>query len=164
MARASSDSPRFPCACSSLRQITRAVSRHYEACLAPTGTTTAQYSILRYLQREGTTPLRRIADDLELERTSLYRAIAPLEQDRLIALRIDPDDARVKRASLTKKGTTRISEVRPYWQRAQDAFLAAVGDVEWMTVSKRLEGLRESMADDPLVHRQLRRGSHDTGG
>ncbi len=162
MSRAPSDAPSFPCACSALRQTTRAVSRHYEACLAPTGTTTTQYSILRYLQREGTSPLRRIADDLELERTSLYRAIAPLEQGRLIALRVDPNDARVKRASLTRRGTAKIREVRPHWQRAQDTFLAAVGSLEWATVSQRLEGLRESMAEDPSVERQLRRPSQTT--
>ena len=154
--------PKLPCACSALRKVTRTVSRHYEACLAPTGTTTAQYSILRYLQREGTTPLRRIADDLELERTSLYRAIAPLEEDRLIATRVDPKDARVKHASLTKKGVARIQMVLPYWQQAQEAFLTAVGDVEWTKVSKRLESLRESMTDDPLVHGQLRKASRET--
>ncbi len=139
MSPASSNAPTFSCACSALRQITRAVSRHYEACLAPTGPTTTQYSILRYLQREGTTPLRRIADDLELERTSLYRAIAPLEQDRLIALRVDPTDARVKRASLTKKGTAKIREVRPHWQRAQDTFVAAVGQRSRQWTSRSVE-------------------------
>lgn len=146
----------FPCACSALRQVTRAVSRHYEACLAPTGTTTTQYSILRYLQREGTTPLRHLADALELERTSLYRAIAPLEEGGLIAVRVDPCDARVKRASLTRKGAARIEKVRPYWERAQETFLAAVGDLEWTRVSTRLDGLRERMAEDPEVERQLR--------
>ena len=156
MDSASLDPRSLPCACSSLRQATRAVSRHYEACLAPTGATTTQYSILRYLQDEGTTPLRRIADTLELERTSLYRAIAPLERDGLVALRVDPDDARVKLAKLTRRGVAKIREIRPHWLRAQESFVAAVGAVEWNTVAKHLEGLRKSMAQDPLVHAQLR--------
>lgn len=156
MGSPTADAPALPCACSALRQASRAVSRHYEACLAPTGTTTTQYSILRHLQREGTTPLRRIADALELERTSLYRAIAPLAEDDLVALRVDPDDARVKQATLTRKGVAKIREVRPHWQRAQDSFLAAVGAGEWTSVSKRLEELRDSMAEDARIHGQLR--------
>ena len=156
MSDRSPDPQSLPCACSALRQATRAVSRHYEACLAPTGTTTSQYSILRYLQREGRSPLRRIADALELERTSLYRAIAPLEQDGFVALRVDQHDARVKLAKLTRKGAAKIREIRPHWLRAQESFMAAVGAVEWTTVSTRLDALRNSMAENPLVHRQLR--------
>ncbi len=33
--------------------------------------------------------------------------------------------------------------------------MTAVGAVEWTTVSERLDALRKSMAEDPLVHRQL---------
>ncbi len=145
----------LPCACSALRQATRAVARHYEACLAPTGATTSQYSILRYLQREGTSPLRRMADALEFERTSLYRAIAPLEQDGFVALRVDQLDARVKLATLTPKGAAKIREIRPHWLRAQESFMAAVGAVEWTTVSERLDALRTSMAEDPQLQGQL---------
>ncbi|MEN8374625.1 MAG: MarR family winged helix-turn-helix transcriptional regulator [Gemmatimonadota bacterium] len=148
--------PALPCACSALRQATRAVSRHYEACLAPAGVTVTQYSILRYLQREGASPLRRVADALELERTSLYRAMATLERDGLVESRVDPEDARVKQAELTETGGRKILETLPHWRRAQESFLAAVGDVEWTTVASRLEDLRESMAENPLLEGQLR--------
>jgi DNA-binding MarR family transcriptional regulator len=154
------DSLPLPCACSALRQATRSVSRHYEACLAPTGATTTQYSILRYLQRKGASPLRRIADALELERTSLYRAIAPLERDGLVVSRVDPADARVKRAELTDRGVARIDEIRPHWQQAQDSFMEAVGDAAWDAVSEGLDELRRSMAEDPTIRGQLHPPGH----
>ncbi len=147
--------PALPCACSALRQATRAVSRHYEAFLAPAGVTVTQYSLLRYLQREGATPLRRIANAMELERTSLYRALATLERDGLVRSWTDPDDARVKQAELTEAGGLKIVEALPHWQRAQTTFMAAVGEVEWLGVAQRLEELREGIAHDPEMHGQL---------
>jgi len=89
-------SPPLPCACSSLRSATRVVSRHYEAFLAPTGTTATQFSILRLLQCDGPRPLSRIAEALVMERTTLYRALAPLERSGLIRLRDDAADSRAK--------------------------------------------------------------------
>lgn len=134
----------------------RAVSRHYEACLAPTNTTATQFSILCFLQQVGPTPLRPLADALELERTSLYRALRPLQRKRLVEVQSDPDDGRVKQARITRTGQTKISEVLPYWRQAQASFLAAVGPTSWSTVSDNLEQLRERMATDPFLHGQIR--------
>lgn len=140
------DATAMPCACSALRMTSRAVSRFHEACLAPTGTTTTQYSILRYIQGMGPTPLRVLADALTLERTSLYRAIGPLKRDGLAEVRTDPDDARVKRAHLTRKGAGQIRRVTPYWRRAQESFVATIGASEWTAAAKHLEELRDRVA------------------
>lgn len=153
----------FPCACSALRQATRAVSRHYEACLAPTGATTTQFSILAYLQRESPSPLMTIAGVLELERTSLYRALRPLARDGLVALDPDPDDARAKLARLTPDGVAKILEILPHWRRAQASFLEAVGAPAWSEVSRSLDDLRGSMASDPRVEGQLPSASREAG-
>ena len=99
--------------------------------------------------------MRRAADALELERTSLYRAIATLERGGLVSSGVDPNDARVKRAKLTPSGEAKIAEILPHWRRAQESFLAAVGPAEWAAVAERLDGLRSDMATDPLVQRQL---------
>jgi DNA-binding MarR family transcriptional regulator len=94
----------------------------------------------------GPTPLSAVANALVLERTSLYRALAPLERDGLVELRTDPADARVKRAYLPRHGVTRIRQVMPYWQRAQESFVASVGASEWGAISKRLASLRARVA------------------
>lgn len=150
-----------PCACSALRQAARAVSRHYEACLSPTGVTTTQYSILGYLAREGPSAFMRIAGSLELERTSLYRALVPLERDGLVDVAVDPNDARAKRARLTPAGDAKIREILPHWRRAQESFLEAVGAPEWSEISRGLDGVRGSMAQDPQIQAQLPGGSRE---
>ncbi len=91
------------------------------------GLSATQFAILRALERRGTSNLRPLADDLVMERTSLYRAIAPLERDGLVATEADPSDARARRASLTAAGHERIAAALPYWQAAQRAFIERFG-------------------------------------
>jgi DNA-binding MarR family transcriptional regulator len=101
-------------------------------------------------------PLRQMADTLELERTSLYRAVAPLQREGFVCTHRDPDDGRVKQARIEKAGLDKIQEVLPVWREAQASFLRAVGDTEWEALSGRLIALREHMADDPDIRAQLR--------
>ena len=142
-------SPPLPCACSSLRRATRVVSRHYEAFLAPTGTTATQFSILRLLQCDGPRPLSRIAEALVMERTTLYRALAPLERSGLIRLRDDAADSRARCAVLTRKGAARIRQAMPCWRRAQRSFVDAVGAEDWREIASRLDRIRRRIAGEP---------------
>src|ERR1044072_3398166 len=65
------------CACTTLRKPAPAVARVYDDALAEAGMTTAQFAILRHIAREQPVPLSRLADSLVMDRTSLYRALAP---------------------------------------------------------------------------------------
>jgi DNA-binding MarR family transcriptional regulator len=117
----------LPCACTTLRKASRAVARLYERHLAEAGLTATQFAILRAIERGGTRNLRPLADELVMERTSLYRAIAPLERDALVVIKADADDARARRASLTPAGHERIRVALPHWQSAQRAFIDGFG-------------------------------------
>ena len=117
----------LPCACTTLRKASRAVARLYEDHLAEAGLTATQFAILRALERSGATNLRPLADELVMERTSLYRAIAPLERDGLVLTEADGHDARARRASLTEAGRARIEEALPHWRWAQDTFIDGFG-------------------------------------
>ena len=117
----------LPCACTTLRKASRAVARLYERHLAEVGLSATQFAILRALERGGTSNLRPLADELVMERTSLYRAIAPLERGGLIVIEAAAGDARARRASLTAAGSRRIAEALPHWQAAQATFLEGFG-------------------------------------
>jgi len=67
-----------PCACTALRKAGRAVSRAYDEALAAHGMSTAQFAILRHVARGAPLALSRLAEQLVMDRTSLYRAVAPL--------------------------------------------------------------------------------------
>jgi len=119
--------PTLKCACSALRKAVRAVDRIYEVRLARANVTATQFTILRALQRHGMpVPLTALAEELVLERTSLYRAMEPLAGQKLIAFG-GAKDKRVKQARLTAAGVGRIDEALPHWKEAQDIFSIALG-------------------------------------
>lgn len=119
-----------PCVCTSLRKASRAVTRVYEQAMEGTGLTITQFAILRHLARLGTMPLSRLADALVMDRTSLYRALAPMERQGWIV--IAGRGGRVKDASLSAEGRATMEGATPAWERAQAAMICQIG-VEALT-------------------------------
>lgn len=125
------------CAAGTLRRATRSITRVYDNRLANVGLTTTQFSILRALEKSGAqVALTELADELVFERTSLYRALEPLEREGLIA--ITAGAGRAKLAALTPKGVRRIAQALPHWTAAQEAFLAQFGRSAWNTLAAQL--------------------------
>ena len=127
------------CAVTLLRKASRAVARRYETELQRAGLTATQMAILRSLERRGPQVLSRLADDLVLERTSLYRAVRPLVAQRLVAVLVV--DRRSKQAALTPAGRRKIAEALPHWRRAQHRFIRDVGEREWPALAAKLDAL-----------------------
>src|SRR5689334_21561702 len=109
------DIEHLPCAAGTLRRASRSLARVYDAHLAHVGLTTTQFSILKTLQRRGgSVPLADLNDELVFERTSLYRALAPLRRARLVTIGAGRD-RRVKVVVLTDRARRRIGAAMPHW-------------------------------------------------
>lgn len=134
---ASSDSP---CACTSLRKAARAVSRVYDDALSGTGMTIAQFSVLRHIARGGEMPLSRLAEALVMDRTSLYRAIAPLERQGWIEV-ASAARGRARIASLTEAGSAAMEGATGPWRAAQERLIGAFGATEWTRLETLLRGV-----------------------
>jgi DNA-binding MarR family transcriptional regulator len=125
------------CACGSLRRASRATSRLYEAAFAPLKLTATQFTILIAVQLRGPVPLSRLAQALVLDRTSLYRAVKPLE--RRGCLRVLPGRTRRERmASLTAKGQELLEQALPIWEQVQARLVQALGGNVWATLARGL--------------------------
>jgi DNA-binding MarR family transcriptional regulator len=125
------------CACGSLRRASRATSRLYEAAFAPLKLTATQFTILIAVHLRGPVPLSRLAQALVLDRTSLYRAVKPLE--RRGCLRILPGRTRRERtASLTPKGQELLEQALPIWERVQARLVRALGSNAWAALARAL--------------------------
>jgi DNA-binding MarR family transcriptional regulator len=120
------------------------VARSYETELAAAGVTATQMAILRALEREGAQELSRLAERLVLERTSLYRALGPLEANGFVLVK-PSTDARAKVASLSASGRRKIAEALPHWRRAQDGFVGRLGVAEWEVLATKLDRLLASL-------------------
>ena len=119
------------CACTATRKASRALTRYYEEVMSPSGLTACQFALLRALERNGPTLLRQLADELIMERTSVYRAVKPLVRDGLVRLRGRQGDGRVKEAVLSRAGHQRVGKALPYWRQAQKSFLRDFGGASW---------------------------------
>lgn len=124
------------CACATLRKASRAVSRHYEDRLVQTGVTITQFSLLRALDRQPDQGLSRLAEAMVMDRTSLYRLVAPLERRGFLTIKAGP--GRVRIASLTKEGRRAMSLAAPVWDTAQNEFLARFGRDKWADLAALL--------------------------
>jgi DNA-binding MarR family transcriptional regulator len=115
------------CNCFAVRSAARHVTQFYDQFLAPIGLRVTQFSILAKLKRRGPLTINALADDMVVDRTTLGRAIQPLERDELIRVEPAPSDRRAKELHLTKAGEKRLQAGLEAWAKAQARFEAGFG-------------------------------------
>jgi DNA-binding MarR family transcriptional regulator len=118
------------CACFDLRKATRAVSRMYDDFLRDTGINITQFSMLRLIRAEKEISVSTLGRYTVMDRTSISRALAPLERDGLVSSQPGADK-RVRLISVTKKGSRLVEAAEPKWAQAQEALLDTIGDDRW---------------------------------
>lgn len=112
------DKPAYLCACTMLRRASRALAHAYDEALAPHGMTTAQFSILRSIARGEPLALSRLAEQQEMDRTSLYRALAPIEKHGWVLV-APGGGGRTKLVALTPEGRAALAAAEPDWEALQ---------------------------------------------
>jgi DNA-binding MarR family transcriptional regulator len=115
------------CNCFAVRSAARHVTQLYDLFLAPTGLRVTQFSILAKLKRRGALTINALADHMAMDRTTLGRAIQPLERDGLIRIGPAPSDRRAKQLQLTTAGEKRLQASLEAWAKAQACFEAGFG-------------------------------------
>lgn len=110
------------CNCFASRKAARLITKLYEDHLAAAGVTSSQFALLAHLDEVGQASIRELVDALAMERTSIVRALQPLERDGLAVQAPDQQDARRNVVSLTAAGRSRLQQAIPLWQAAQAEF------------------------------------------
>ena len=135
-----SETEKSLCNCTALRKATRRVSQLYDSALEPCGLRTTQRSILMQIARSGSPPpLGELAEALVMDRGALTHTLKPLQRDRLIEIRIDPEDRRNRLVALTAAGRKKIEESTTLWKRAQAGFETAFGVAKSAALREALE-------------------------
>jgi len=114
------------CNCLALRQAARHVSQIYDGHLAAVGLKGTQYSILSKLNRLGPLSINELAKSMVMDRTTLGRAVRPLERDKLLTIEAG-EDARIRRLKLTPAGQAKLKAAAAQWREAQKEFELAFG-------------------------------------
>jgi DNA-binding MarR family transcriptional regulator len=131
-----------PCACTTVKKLSRVLGRAYDAALAPSGINVTQLAVIRCISRHDGEPLARVAEELEMDRTSLYRAIAPMERDGWVKLTAGVD-SRSRSAVVTRKGNQVLAKAATGWDQIQEHVVGSFGQAEWKSLVAELERLRK---------------------
>ena len=114
------------CTCFNLRKATRAVTQFYDDALRPTGLRVTQFSLLGVIAAFGTASITELAREAVMDRTTLTRNLAVLEDEGLIRVE-QGADARVRQVSLTPAAHARLAEAHRHWAGAQTHMTEALG-------------------------------------
>ncbi len=114
------------CACEALRRTARSVTSLYKEELTGSGVRVAQLPILVAAALMGRAPITSMAESLVIDRTTLTRNLAILEEQGLVVIE-DDDDRRLRLVVLTSQGRVALKAALAAWRKAQDQVAAAFG-------------------------------------
>ena len=129
-----------PCVCTSIRKAARILARTYDAALAQTGMSVTQLAVMRAVLRHPNESLSRVAADLAMDRTSLYRALEALRRRRWLTLNQGRDN-RSRSAFITKSGELALLQTDPGWGKTQSDIVDRFGPSKWQVFARELQRL-----------------------
>jgi DNA-binding MarR family transcriptional regulator len=117
--------PTFGCTCARMRKLTRRLTRIYDAHLAPQEIKVTQYSLLANAAK-GERTLTEFAAELEMDRSTLTRNLAPLAAQGWVSVTVGTD-SRSRSISVTAAGRRKLKAVLPLWRKAQCEIESVLG-------------------------------------
>jgi DNA-binding MarR family transcriptional regulator len=128
-----------------LRRADRLVSQVYDAALRKVGLKNTQFGLLVCIRAMQPVPLSRLAQRMDLDRTTLTRNLAPLE-DRGLVSTSQGSDKRERILSLTAGGAADLSDAYPLWKAAQAKIEERMGEHAAVSLIAGLRTLSATVA------------------
>jgi DNA-binding MarR family transcriptional regulator len=130
-----------------LRQLSRVVTRHYDAFVAATGLKNTQYSLLSHVVLLGPIRPSDLAQRMRLDASTLTRNLQPLVAQGW--LRLGPgEDARSRLVEATDEGRAKRAEGQRAWKQAQLALNARLGPERVAALHALLDECIERFEDE----------------
>ncbi len=136
------------CLCIEVRNAAQALSRLYDAELAPAGISVTQLSQLNQVNQLGNPTLKALALATRLDRSTLGRNLRLMESQGLVTI-APGRDARTREVKLTRKGKRALNEGAPLWYRVQNTLSEKLGAEKRAQLSELLD---ELTLDEDLKH------------
>jgi DNA-binding MarR family transcriptional regulator len=118
------------------------LGRVYDSHISSAGINITQFAVLRCIARRAGEPLVRIAEEMEMDRTSLYRAIAPMLRDGWLADG-QPVNPRFRTAKVTRKGRLVLAAATKRWNRLQRQVIGRFGQGAYDSLLSELHRLAD---------------------
>jgi|SRR5579862_4186261 len=133
----------LPCAATSLRRATRAVTRLYDRELRESGLRSTQFTLLQSLEIVDEVTQGRLGSILSLDSTTLTRSLQALIEEGWVK-EARGDDRRERYLRLTPSGRRKYQEAKPAWRRAQNRLIKAIGR-DWEALDEDLRRITGSL-------------------
>lgn len=131
-----------------LRQLSRAVTRHYDAHVASTGLKNTQYSLLSHVVLLGPIRPSDLAQRMRLDASTLTRNLQPLVAQGWV-VQGPGDDARSRLVEATEAGRAKRAEGQKAWKQAQLALNQRLGEARVIALHALLDDCLQLLDDDP---------------
>lgn len=128
-----------------LRLLEREIGRCLEDQTDCCGVTVAQCHVLLELDGLGSANLKALADRLELDKSTLSRAVDSLVELGLVARKADPESRRQQIITLTKLGEGRVADIHWRCDAYYQAMLARVPAVDLSAIVRGIGFLADAM-------------------
>lgn len=137
----------LPCACQSLRRITRLVTRIYDQELRMAGIEITQFGILTSLDILGEANQKTLSAGFAMDSTTLTRTLSLLRKRGWISVR-PGKDRRERVFSLTRAGKRQIAVAQPHWQEAEHRLRKTLGERAWRQMQSTVSEITLAAAEE----------------
>jgi DNA-binding MarR family transcriptional regulator len=127
-----------------LRQLSRVVTRHYDAYVGVTGLRNTQYSLLSHVVLFGPIRPSDLARRMRVDASTLTRNLQPLVAQGWVRLGAG-EDARSRLVEATDAGRAKRAEGQRAWKQAQLALNARLGDRRVAELHALIDGCIERL-------------------
>ncbi|MCJ8208049.1 MarR family transcriptional regulator [Pseudomonas sp. RGM2987] len=125
------------CHCLAARRHARLLTRLYDRHLSAVNLTVSQFSTLAVINEHPGILIAELAEIMVMERTTLVRALKPLQNEGYIASHTEGPRAAIK-LSLSVQGRAKLKEADPHWEAAQREREDQVGDASAVLIRNLL--------------------------
>jgi DNA-binding MarR family transcriptional regulator len=138
------------CTCRRLRRVARLVTQLYDEALAAHDLTIAQFGLMTTIAEHRTRQAKDIsigalASTVGLDPTTLNRNLNTLQREKLVEVRPDKKDRRVRAVALTSTGRQRLKAALPAWRSAQANLEHRLGGETARALNDTLDGARDRL-------------------
>jgi DNA-binding MarR family transcriptional regulator len=140
------------CTCRRLRRMARLVTQLYDEALSAHDLTIAQFGLMTTIAEHRARQAKDIsigalANIVGLDPTTLNRNLNTLQRQKLVGVRADDDDRRVRAVALTAAGRQRLKNAVPAWRAAQADLERRLGGDAVSALNETLDRSRDRLTD-----------------
>ncbi len=129
------------CVGGNIRRTDRVITQFYDEILAPSGLSAPQFGLLAILAQVAPITIHRLAEHMEMDRTTLTRNLKLLIKQNLVGSE-EGEDRRMRRMLLTQEGEQALRRAWPLWQEAQARIECGLGRQRFDALLTELSAVR----------------------